>query len=70
MLKAYAVAMALTTSAPVASVNEVSAQPVDNQPQKAEVQKGFKRGSELVLPSEASAKKGWRKRRGVIVLPQ
>ncbi|MFC3093247.1 hypothetical protein DRW07_03375 [Alteromonas sediminis] len=70
MLKAYAVALALTTNPVAVTEDGVQAKAQDNQAQQTAIKKGWKRGGVIRLPSqELEAKKGW-KRGGVIRLPQ
>jgi len=71
MLKAYAVALALTTNPAAVAEEGVHAKAQDNQQvQETAVQRGWKRRGVIRLPSETvEAKRGW-KRRGVIRLPQ
>ena len=70
MLKAYAVAVALSTTAPASASDEVENKPMDNGSQKAQAQETISR-HEMIASQDHQIKKGRYRRRGgvVIIMP-
>lgn len=69
MLKAYAVALAMTTTSPVATTNDVELKTQDTHAPKVQVEKGYKRRGLVILPAETNQVKKGYKRRGLVILP-